>query len=204
MDMLNWHDVLSPHLSPEQAGRLFGARVGIVGAGGLGSNCAALLVRSGVRCFVVADHDVVSLSNLNRQFYLPEHVGQPKAKALRESLLCLLGDSHPSLELTAHVRRVGENDAFLFNHCDIVVEAVDNADTKRMVVEMLLDAGHTVVSASGMAGWGEDMRRKRMGKLTVVGDFVSAVGPNAPAMGPRVMMAAAMQADEVLWRLLAS
>lgn len=202
---MDWHDVLIPHVHADQAERLLGARVGFVGAGGLGSNCAALLVRCGVRKLVIADHDVVSLSNLNRQFYFPEHLGRPKVEALYDSLHCLLSDSLPALDYTGHVRRVGEDDASLFAACDIVVEAVDNAETKRMVVGMLLDAGHTVVSASGMAGWGgEDMRRKRLGKLTVVGDFVSAVGPDAPPMAPRVMMAAAMQADEVLWRLLSA
>lgn len=199
---MNWHDVLSTHLRPEQAERLFGARVGIVGAGGLGSNCAALLVRSGVRRFVIADHDVVSLSNLNRQFYFPEHLGRPKVQALHDSLGHLLGDSVPTLEYMGHVQRVGEDDASLFTDCAIVVEAVDDANVKRMLVEMLLDAGHTVVSASGMAGWGGGMHRKRLGKLTVVGDFVSEVGPDGPPMAPRVMMAAAHQADEVLWRLL--
>ena len=61
--------VLASHLDAAQRRRLAEARVGIAGAGGLGSNCAVLLARSGVIRLTIADHDVVSLSNLNRQFY---------------------------------------------------------------------------------------------------------------------------------------
>ncbi|MGB4572405.1 MAG: ThiF family adenylyltransferase, partial [Rectinemataceae bacterium] len=54
------------------------ARVGIAGAGGLGSNCAAALVRSGIGALVVVDFDVVSEANLDRQFYFHDQVGRPK------------------------------------------------------------------------------------------------------------------------------
>ena len=47
-------------------------RVGIAGAGGLGSNCAVALARSGVGTLVIADYDVIESSNLNRQYYFIE------------------------------------------------------------------------------------------------------------------------------------
>lgn len=198
---MQWSEVLGTHLNAAQVMRLGAARIGLVGAGGLGSNCAMLLARCGVRHFVVADPDVVSQSNLNRQFFAAGQVGQPKVQALRESLNWMLAGSEPGLQLEGHAVRIDE-DVALFQGCDVVVEAVDDATTKCVLVEALLDAGHTVVSASGMAGWGGDMRRKRLGKLTVVGDFQAEVEQGNPPMAPRVMMAAAMQADEVLWILL--
>lgn len=42
----DWHDVMACHLPPGYIARLDSVRVGIAGAGGLGSNCAMLLVRS--------------------------------------------------------------------------------------------------------------------------------------------------------------
>ena len=51
------------------------ARIGIAGLGGLGSNIASALVRNGVGHLVIADFDVVELSNINRQVYTPAHVG---------------------------------------------------------------------------------------------------------------------------------
>ena len=52
--------------------------VGIAGAGGLGSNVAPALVRSGVGKLIIADYDTVSESNLNRQFYFANQIGRPK------------------------------------------------------------------------------------------------------------------------------
>ena len=49
--------------------RLKDFRIGIAGAGGLGSNCAMALVRSGITKLIIADFDSVDESNLNRQFY---------------------------------------------------------------------------------------------------------------------------------------
>ena len=196
---LDWHDVMACHLPPGHIARLDSVRVGIAGAGGLGSNCAMLLVRSGVRHLYIADHDVVSLSNLNRQFFFPDQLGQSKIAALAENLRAL----NPSLDLTLLPERLDESSAVtFFSSCDIVAEAVDDAETKQKLIHALLEAGHVVVAASGMAGWGNDMRRRILGRLTVVGDFTSEVNRNAPPLAPRVMLAAAMQADEILRRIL--
>ena len=43
--------------------------IGIAGAGGIGSNVAVNLVRSGVDNFIIADFDKIEESNLNRQYY---------------------------------------------------------------------------------------------------------------------------------------
>ena len=198
---LRWDDVLAAHLTPEQRRRLASARVGLAGAGGLGSNCAVLLARSGIGSIVAADCDVVNLSNLNRQHFLPIHVGRPKVAALAEVLQAV----NPCLRLEPHVLKLDkDNVSVLFAGCDVVVEAVDDAATKQMVLEVLTRAGVFVVSASGIAGWGgPGMRVRRFGdRAVVVGDGMSAVGPGLPPLAPRVMMAAAMQADQVLLRLL--
>ncbi len=49
-------------------------RVGIAGAGGLGSNCAVALARSGIGTIVVSDYDVIEPANLNRQYYFTSQV----------------------------------------------------------------------------------------------------------------------------------
>ena len=50
-------------------------RIGIIGAGGLGSNCAMHLVRSGFSDLVLADADSIEPSNLNRQHFVLAQVG---------------------------------------------------------------------------------------------------------------------------------
>src|SRR5512133_2036745 len=61
-------------------------RVGIAGAGGLGSNCAVALARSGIGALVIADYDIVESSNLNRQYYFSDQAGKPKVLALAENI----------------------------------------------------------------------------------------------------------------------
>ena len=62
------------YLNDEERQILESATVGIAGAGGLGSNCAAHLVRAGLKRLVIADFDVVSPSNLP-PVLLPRPVG---------------------------------------------------------------------------------------------------------------------------------
>ena len=69
------------------------ARVGIAGAGGLGSNCAMHLVRAGVQHITVVDFDVVNESNLNRQFFFRDQLGQKKVEAIKENLLRIEPDA---------------------------------------------------------------------------------------------------------------
>ena len=98
-------------------------RVGVIGAGGLGSNCAMHLVRSGFADLVLADPDTVEPSNLNRQHFTLAQVGRPKVLALRDNLLAV----NPDARVEAHVRAVdADSMAELFGACRAVVEAVDD------------------------------------------------------------------------------
>lgn len=177
--------------------RLASVRVGIAGAGGLGSNCAMLLARSGVKNFTIADFDVVEASNLNRQFYFPEDVGQPKVEALGRNLRHI----EPGLDLRLLNLRLSEDELTgHFADCPVVVEALDNAEYKAVLCNQLLNSGFFVVSASGMGGFGGPAMQKRCfgDRLVCVGDFTTQVSASNPPLAPRVMQAAALQADAVL------
>lgn len=190
---------LSRYLSEEQLKRLRDARVGIAGAGGLGSNAAMLLARCGVEKMVIIDHDVIEPSNLNRQHYWPEQIGMPKVEALAGHLLSL----NPDMELTIIRERLTDrNMPGLAPRVHIWVEALDMPETKKLVVENALAAGCYVAAASGIAGYGgAPMRVRRMGKLALVGDFATDI-KKAPPLAPRVTQAAAMLADCVLGFIL--
>lgn len=194
---------LSRYLNPRQLESLASVRVGIAGAGGLGSNCAMLLARSGVRAFTLADFDIVDASNLNRQFYFAEDVGQSKVAALGRNLRRI----DAGLDLRLHERRLEapELDA-LYADCPVVVEALDRADYKALFCNVMLGAGKFLVSASGLGGLGGEkppMRARRLGKNFVcVGDFCTESDTQNPPLAPRVMQAAAMQADIVLEYIL--
>jgi sulfur carrier protein ThiS adenylyltransferase len=196
---------LRRHLSPEQLDALAAARVGLAGAGGLGSNCAMMLARSGLTRFVLVDGDVVEDSNLNRQHYFPRHVGQSKVLALGEQLR-ELGGIHIDAR---HVLLDERNIPDILALASIWVEALDEPATKRLFVEEALRAGVFCVSASGLAGWGGPPMQRRVlthkdgsPRFILVGDFNSAVSEGLPPLAPRVMQAASMQADAVLEHIL--
>ena len=188
------------YLSKEERRILSSARVGIAGAGGLGSNAAAHLVRAGVEKLVVADFDVVSESNLNRQFFFRDQLGRKKVEALAENLLRI----EPALELRTHDVRLDEsNMPEIFADCGIVVEAFDKAEAKAALYRAL--RGKTVVAASGLAGWGRSgaIRLRRLGRnLYMAGDGESDIRDGLAPQSARVGIAAAMEANTVLALLL--
>ena len=188
-------DGLSRYFCRRQLERLRSVRVGVAGAGGLGSNAALMLARSGVERLLIVDCDVVDASNLNRQQYWPRHLGRPKVHALADLLLELNAD----IQVDARCERLcEENLSTIVGLCPIWVEALDAPETKALLVNAALSAGCRVAGASGLAGFGGPaMIRKRMGRLTLVGDFVSDIS-DAPPLAPRVVEAAALLADAVL------
>lgn len=193
---------VNPYLTDEERSVLETARIGIAGAGGLGSNCAMHLVRAGIRRLVVCDHDVVDATNLNRQFFFRDQIGMKKVRALGENLMRI----EPDLELDLRDLRIDAgNAASTFAKCDVVVEAFDSADAKAMLIGSLLPHGTQIVSASGIAGWGRsrDVDVHEVGRnLIVVGDCESGVDGDLPPTSPRVGIAAAMQANAAVALLL--
>jgi len=193
---------VNPYLTDAQRTVLEKAKIGVAGLGGLGSNVLSHLVRAGIRRFVAADFDVVSASNLNRQFFFADQVGRKKTEALAENLRRI----DPDLELDFRdLRLTEENTQDLFADCDVVVEAFDKADAKTMLIGALADSGIPVVAASGLAGFGKsnDIRLRKAGKnLYLVGDLVSGISPELAPASPRVGIAAAMEANTVVAILL--
>lgn len=203
MNDSKFYQNLMNKLGEENFAKVQRARIGIAGLGGLGSNCAACLVRSGFRKFTLIDFDIVDPSNLDRQFYFFDQVGADKASALSANLLRI----NPDLELKALKEKIEkENVASLFGDCDAVAECFDRADYKSMLVSELLELDKFIVSASGLGGIGssDELKIHRLKKnLIMVGDLKSDIS-SKPALSPRVNIAAAKQADVILEYIISS
>ena len=173
--------------------------VGIAGAGGLGSNVAVSLARAGVGRLVIADFDKVEPSNLNRQQYFIDQVGERKVEALRDNLLAI---NPYSLYEINDVRVTRRNAAKIFARVDVLVEAFDRAEAKEMLIETCLTKfpGRPIVAASGLAGYGlnRKLRTRRLGNLYICGDEESQCPKGVSPMAPRVALVAAMQANLVV------
>lgn len=189
---------LEEYFGPDNLKKIQNTRVGIAGLGGLGSNCAMLLVRSGFSKLTLCDFDKVEAKNLNRQFYFLSQIGLAKAEALKINLLNI----NPGLELKLVFDRLGEgNIAGVFCDCDAVVEGFDDASSKSMITAAYARSGKFFVSASGLAGWGEAdaiATRKIHNTFHLIGDLRTGVSRISPPCAPRVAVAAAKQADCIL------
>ncbi|MGE5419784.1 MAG: sulfur carrier protein ThiS adenylyltransferase ThiF [Chloroflexota bacterium] len=179
-------------------------RVGIAGAGGLGSNCSVALARSGVGTLVVCDFDVIDISNLNRQYYFRRQLGMHKVDALKENISAI----DPEIRLVTHKERLTADNAHLiFSECDVIVEALDSAEMKEMLISAVQSKlkNVPVVAGSGLAGWGKNNElhcRKIDDTLYVCGDETSEDSNETPMLAPRVGIAANMQANMVLELLM--
>jgi len=177
--------------------------VGIAGAGGLGSNCAVALARVGTGKLIIADFDVVSESNLNRQYFFYRQIGQKKVVALKENILAI----NPAIEVEAYDVKLGSDSIIkYFAGCDVIVEAFDRADMKQMIMEAVIGElpDKTLVTGIGLAGTGDSnsIRVRKEGNLYICGDEVSEVSEDDPPLAPRVGIVANMQANTVLEILL--
>jgi sulfur carrier protein ThiS adenylyltransferase len=181
-------------------------RVGIAGAGGLGSNCAIALARSGIGTLVLSDFDIIEAANLNRQYYFTDQVGQLKTIALKENITRI----NPDVFVIVHQKRLDRiNIPEIFSGCDVIIEAFDRADMKEMLIEtiQIKMQGIPLIVGSGMAGWGkcDTIRYRKIDEtLYVCGDESSEGSDNLPLLAPRVGIVANMQANvaiEILMKL---
>jgi len=111
--------------------RIKGARILLVGAGGLGSPAALYLAAAGVGHLSIVDFDLVDVTNLQRQvLHGTRDVGRPKTESARDRLL----DLNPHLSVSLHRTRLDAGNALdLVRDHDLVVDGTDNFATRYLV-----------------------------------------------------------------------
>lgn len=199
-----WNEALIARHGQELHDRFSSATATICGLGGLGSNIAIALARAGIGRLILVDFDRVDITNLHRQQYKAEQIGEYKTEALAANLL----EISPYTEVKGVTEKVTEDNFLeLLEGADIVCEAFDNAEAKAMLVNGVLQKLPEcyLVAASGMAGMGSPNRietRRITDRFYLCGDGVSDVEETMGLVAPRVMLCAAHQAQTVL-RILA-
>lgn len=180
--------------------KLSAAKVAVCGLGGLGSNIAIALARAGVGKLHIIDFDRVDISNLNRQQYFPEQLGQLKADALYDTLKRIA----PYCEIVRESIKLDEdNIPKLLADDDIIAEAFDKADQKAMLVNCVLEnlPEKYLVSGSGMAGISPSnmiTTKRIMKRFYLCGDGVSDVDDGMGLVASRVLICAGHQAHAVI------
>lgn len=184
--------------------KLHHAKVAIAGLGGLGSNIALMLARSGVGQLFLVDFDCVDITNLNRQMYRVSHIGMYKTDAMVE----MIREINPYIEIKTCCEKVtAKNAKSIFEGYTIVCEAFDQAEQKTMLISTLLSqcSNMTIVSGNGMSGFYDSnliQTTQKMKRLYVCGDLQSDVADGCGLMAPRVSICAGHQANKVIQLIL--
>lgn len=139
------HFVL-PEVGAEGQRKLKGARVLIVGAGGLGSPVALYLAAAGIGTIGIVDFDTVDTSNLQRQIlHGTRDVGRAKTVSARDRLR----DINPHVEVHLHETRLTSHNALgIVADYDVIVDGTDNFPTRYLVNDACVLARKPNVYAS--------------------------------------------------------
>ena len=126
--------------------RLLGARVLVVGAGGLGSPAILYLAAAGVGTIGVVDDDMVSLSNLQRQIaHATARIGTAKTASAAAAVAAI----NPDVRIVEHQTRLKAHNALsLIRDYDLVADGSDNFATRFLVNDACYLLGKTLVSAA--------------------------------------------------------
>ncbi len=147
--MNNWLERTALLLGSEKLDILRRSHVLVVGLGGVGAYAAEMIARAGVGRMTIADADVVSESNINRQLVaLHSTVGRPKAEVLAERLR----DINPDLVLSVVNRYIKDDETYALLDAapyDFVVDAIDTLSPKLALILAALDRGLPLVSSMG-------------------------------------------------------
>lgn len=133
--------------------RLLAAQALVVGIGGLGSVVAMYLAAAGVGHLVLSDYDHVDLSNLQRQIaHRNIDLGRLKVDSARDTLLSL----NPEIEVSVIPRVMDEEELEEgMQHCDIVIDACDNFETRFAINRACHRMGIPVVSGAAIGFEGQ-------------------------------------------------
>ena len=138
--------LLLPEVGEAGQQKLLGAKVLLLGAGGLGSPAALYLAAAGVGTIGIVDMDVVDESNLQRQIlHNLERVGERKVDSARKTLELI----NPDLVVNTYDTRLGaDNILEILDGYDVVVDGADNFPSRYILNDASVKLGIPVVHGS--------------------------------------------------------
>lgn len=138
--------LLLPEVGIEGQAKLLGAKVLMLGAGGLGSPAALYLAAAGVGTIGIVDMDEVDASNLQRQIlHNMDRIGERKVESARQTIAKL----NPDVKVNTYdVRLTAENIIEIMTGYDIVVDGADNFPSRYLLNDASVKLGIPVVHGS--------------------------------------------------------
>ena len=138
--------LLLPEVGVEGQTKLLGAKVLLLGAGGLGSPAALYLAAAGVGTIGIVDMDEVDASNLQRQIlHNMDRIGDRKVDSAKKTLTAL----NPDVNVVAYDTRLSaENVLDIIDGYDVIVDGADNFPSRYLLNDASLKKGIPVVHGS--------------------------------------------------------
>jgi molybdopterin/thiamine biosynthesis adenylyltransferase len=138
--------IILPEVGGKGQARIAGARVFIIGAGGLGCPVGYYLTAAGVGTIAMIDDDTVEISNLQRQIaHSMSTLGMPKVESAKKTFEAL----NPDVNVVALKKRISKDDILdLIRDYDIVVDGSDNFPTRYLVNDACVMAKKPLVSGA--------------------------------------------------------
>ena len=133
--------------------RLANATGMVLGLGGVGSNCVEALARGGVGHLIVLDHDIVGLSNINRQaIAFHSTLGRKKHEVVRG----MVHDINPNCQVEALDMFLRADDVAplldrYLGKVDMLIDAIDSVSAKLAIAEYADRTGMPLISSMGGA-----------------------------------------------------
>jgi len=123
--------LILPDVGMEGQRKLKGAKVAMVGTGGLGAPLGLYLAAAGIGKIGIVDFDVVDVTNLQRQvIHGTKDVGRPKIDSAAETMQ----DINPYLEIEKYETALSSDNALeIFGDYDVIVDGTDNFPTRYLV-----------------------------------------------------------------------
>ncbi len=180
--------------------RIMEAKIGVAGCGGLGVNVVTALAEAGAYRFILCDHDVPDVTNLNRQFIYNAEDMRPKSVISAEWILAL----NPAADVEAVYEPITEDNGDMFAGCDVIVDCLDSFEARMTLDGHSHRLGIPLVHA-GVSGFNGQLYVSVPGKTPSLADVLGTArdpeGP-VPSVGAAVAVVAGMEALEAL-RLVA-
>ncbi len=138
--------IILKEVGGEGQARLLESSVLVVGAGGLGSPLLLYLAAAGVGTIGVVDHDLVDLTNLQRQVvHTTSRIGMPKVESAKQTI----AEINPEVRLVPHQARLAADNVLeLIGDYDVVADGSDNFDTRFLLNDACYLARKLLVSAA--------------------------------------------------------
>jgi len=187
----------------EKQEKLKQATIFIAGAGGLGSPIALYLAAAGVGKIIIADNDLIELSNLNRQIiHSTPDIGERKSESARQKMEAI----NPEIIIEGHHGLIdSENISTLIKDADGIVDAMDNFETRYILNEAAFEKGIPLFHG-GIHGFSGQATTIIPGKTACLRCIFPHAPPKEtfPVLGTTAGFIGILQANEVIKYLIST